>query len=83
MPYAMPTNEEIISDILNWLCPGCGGRMGGPTQEFKCHGECRTDGRDVWERRLARPGKNRNSTQAQGSMLKDYATTEAAREVPL
>jgi tRNA(Ile2) C34 agmatinyltransferase TiaS len=53
MPHAvLPTNEDIISDILNWVCPGCGGRMGGRTQEFKCQGECRTDWRDVWERRL-------------------------------
>jgi hypothetical protein len=84
MPHAMlPTNEDIISDILNWVCPGCGGRMGGRTQEFKCQGECRTDWREVWERRLAKTGKNRNSPQAPSKQYKDYATTEAAPEVPL
>ncbi len=56
MPHSMlPTNEDSISDILNWVCPGCGGRMGGRTQEFKCQGECRTDWRDVWERIRMRP----------------------------
>jgi hypothetical protein len=90
MPHArLPTNEDIIPDILNWVCPGCGGRMGGRTQEFKCQGECRTDWRDVWEPRLAKPGKNRNSAQAPSKQYapskhyEDYAATEAAREVPL
>jgi hypothetical protein len=84
MPHAMlPTNEDIISDILNWVCPGCGGPMGGGIQEFKGQGECRTDWRDVCERRSAKPGKNRNSPQAPSKQYQDYATTEAAREVPL
>ena len=82
MPHAvLPTNEDIISDILNWVCPGYGGRMGGRTQEFECQSECRTDWRDVWERRLAKPLKNRNSPQAPIKHYKDYATAEAAREV--
>jgi hypothetical protein len=85
MPHAMlRTSKDIISDILNWVCPECGGRMGGGrTKEFKCQGECLTDWRDVWERRLAKPGKNTNSPQAQDKQYKDYATTEAAREIPL
>jgi hypothetical protein len=82
MPHAMlPTSEDIISDFLNWVCPGCGGRIGGRTQEFKCQSECRTDWRDVWERRLAKLLKNRNSPQAPSKQYKDYATTEAARKV--
>ena len=56
--------------------------MGGRTQEFKCQGECRTDWRDVWQRRLAKPGKNRNSPQAPSKQPQDYPTTEAAQEVP-
>jgi hypothetical protein len=84
MPHTMlPTNEDIISDILNLVCPGCGGRMGGPTQEFKCQGECQTDWRDVWERRLAKLVKNRTSPQTPGKQYKHYATTEAAREARL
>ena len=41
------------------------------------------DWREVWERRLAKPGKNRNSPPAPSKQYKDYATTETAREVPL
>ena len=53
MPHTtLQTTEDIISDILNWVCPECGGPMGGRTKEFKCQGECRTDWRDVWERSL-------------------------------
>jgi len=81
MPHAMSqTSEEIISGILNWVCPECGGPMGGRTKEFKCQGECRTDWRDIWERRI---GKKANSSQALGKQYKDYATTEAAREAQL
>jgi hypothetical protein len=54
--------------------------MGGRTKEFKCQGECRTDWREVWERRI---GKKANSSQALGKQYKDYATTEAAREAQL
>jgi len=81
MPHAMSqTSEEIISGILNWVCPECGGRMGGRTKEFKCQGECRTDWRDIWERRI---GNKANSSQVLGKQHKDYATTEAAREARL
>ena len=84
MPHAMSqTSGDIISGILNWVCPECGGRMGGRTKEFKCQGECRTDWRDVWERRVGKPGKKANSPQVLGKQYKDYATTEAAREAQL
>ena len=69
MPHTMlPTTEDIIFDILNWVCPECGGPMGKPTKEFKCRGECRTDWRDAWERSLRattpqhlRPGNSKGS----------------------
>jgi tRNA(Ile2) C34 agmatinyltransferase TiaS len=65
MPHAMlRTSEDIISDILNWVCPACGGRMGGRSKEFKCQGECLTDWRNVWESHSAKPGKNTNSPRA-------------------
>ncbi len=84
MPHAMSqTSEDIISGILNWVCPECGGRMGGRTKEFKCQGECRTDWRDVWEHRVSKPGKKANSPQALGKQYRDYPTTEAAREAEL
>jgi len=61
MPHAMSqTSRDIISGILNWVCPECCGRMGGRTKEFKCQGECRTDWRNVWKRRLGKPGKKAN-----------------------
>jgi hypothetical protein len=44
---------DVISDILNCVCPQCGGRMGEPGKEFKCRGECLTDWRPVWERALS------------------------------
>jgi hypothetical protein len=59
MPHAMSrTSEDIISDILNWVCPECG-RMGGRTKEFKCQAECLMDWRDVWERRLSSQARTR------------------------
>jgi tRNA(Ile2) C34 agmatinyltransferase TiaS len=36
---------EVISSILNWVCPECGGRMGGRGREFQCQGECQIDWR--------------------------------------
>jgi hypothetical protein len=57
--------------------------MGGRTKESKCQGECRTDWRAVFERRVGQSGKKANSPQALGKHYKDYATTEAAREAQL
>jgi hypothetical protein len=74
----LQTSEDIISGIFNWVCPECGGRMGGPTKEFKCQGQCRKDWRAVWESRLAKPGKNTNSPQAPGKHYEDYASNGAA-----
>jgi tRNA(Ile2) C34 agmatinyltransferase TiaS len=39
---------EMVSDILNLVCPQCGGRMGGEGLEFKCQGRCRMDWRGLW-----------------------------------
>jgi tRNA(Ile2) C34 agmatinyltransferase TiaS len=44
---------DVISSILNCVCPECGGRLGEPGKEFKCLGECRTDWREVWDRALS------------------------------
>ena len=46
-------SADVISDILNWICPECGGRMGGRGQEFRCQGECLTDWRPIWERAIS------------------------------
>ncbi len=40
---------DVVSSILNWVCPECGGRMGGRGKEFKCQGVCQTDWREIWE----------------------------------
>ena len=39
---------ELVSNIVNWVCPECGGRMGGEGLEFQCQGQCRTDWRELW-----------------------------------
>jgi hypothetical protein len=75
--------EDVISGILNWVCPECGGRMGGRAKEFKCQGECLTDWRDIWERSVGKQGKKANSPLALSKQYKDYAMTEAAREAQL
>jgi tRNA(Ile2) C34 agmatinyltransferase TiaS len=50
---AIKATADVLSGILNWVCPECGGRMGGRGNEFKCQGECQMDWRQVWERVLA------------------------------
>jgi len=45
------TTADVVSGILNWVCPECGGRMGGRGKEFKCQGVCQMDWRRVWEER--------------------------------
>lgn len=44
---------NIESGIRNWVCPECGGRMGGRGKEFKCQGTCQKDWRQVWEQALS------------------------------
>jgi len=46
---AIKASADVVSGILNWVCPECGGRMGGRGREFKCRGECQTDWRQLWE----------------------------------
>lgn len=47
------TSADVISGILNCVCPECGGRMGERGREFKCQGECLTDWRQAWEQSSA------------------------------
>jgi hypothetical protein len=44
---------DVISGILNCVCPECGGRMGQRGEEFRCQGECLTDWRQAWDRASA------------------------------
>jgi hypothetical protein len=48
--------SDVISGILNCVCPECGGRMGERGEEFRCQGECLTDWRQTWERASAEFG---------------------------
>jgi hypothetical protein len=50
---AFRPSADLVSGILNWVCPECGGRMGGHGNEFKCQGECRMDWRQIWEAMLS------------------------------
>ena len=50
---SIKTTSDVVSGILNWICPECGGRMGGRGREFKCQGECQKDWRLIWEHFLA------------------------------
>jgi hypothetical protein len=50
-------NRQIISSIINLVCPQCGGRM----SEFQCEGRCRRNWLAEWEwanqaTRSSRPG---------------------------
>jgi|GEM_PF-1330247 tRNA(Ile2) C34 agmatinyltransferase TiaS len=49
MRQSVRAMAEVMSGILNWVCPDCGGKMGGPGKEFMCQGKCQTDWRQVWE----------------------------------
>jgi hypothetical protein len=50
------SSRDVISGILNCVCPECGGRMGERGQEFRCQGECLTDWRQAWEQSSAESG---------------------------
>ena len=42
-------SADYLSSIVNWVCPECGGPMGGRSKEFQCLGQCGKDWRSVWE----------------------------------
>jgi hypothetical protein len=45
---------ELLSAIMNLVCPECGGPMGGRSEEFQCRGQCQSDWHPEWERLRAR-----------------------------
>ena len=58
------SGADVISGILNCVCPECGGRMGERGKEFKCQGECLRDWRQTWERALeARSARPKMATR--------------------
>ena len=62
--YALPgeSNTQIISSIINLICPQCGGRM----SEFECEGRCRKNWLAEWEwaNQATRSSKSRLSGHA-------------------
>ena len=40
---AIGVSSEVISGILNCVCPDCSGSMGGAGKEFKCRGGRQAD----------------------------------------
>jgi hypothetical protein len=64
-----PLTSNDVSYILNLICPRCGGSLGGPSQEFKCQGHCRTDWRHAWEssRTVRMLNRARRRTRKSGS----------------
>lgn len=42
--------EDMLSAILNCVCPECGGAIIPEKAEFRCHGLCGRDWRPVWDR---------------------------------
>src|SRR5579864_9432695 len=67
------SSADVISGILNCVCPECGGRMGERGEEFRCQGECLTDWRQTWERasanfrfRLKRPARKSRVVEIPG-----------------
>ncbi len=65
------SSGNVMSGILNWVCPECGGRMGGAGRAFKCQGKCQRDWRGVWEQNLAGVlrGRKRMSPPASRTMV--------------
>ena len=49
-------DTDVISGILNCVCPECGGRMGERGKEFRCQGQCLKDWRQTWEQASAELG---------------------------
>jgi tRNA(Ile2) C34 agmatinyltransferase TiaS len=61
---AIRSGADVISGILNCVCPECGGRMGERGKEFKCQGECLRDWRQTWEQSLVdRSRRSKTATE--------------------
>jgi len=61
---AIGVSSEVISGILNCVCPDCSGSMGGAGKEFKCRENVRRIGVLLWEQLLSagfhRPSRKRS-----------------------
>jgi hypothetical protein len=67
---------DVISGILNCVCPECGGKMGGPGKEFRCQGECLTDWRQAWERASAELGMRSRGRVRASSIGSQMSSTD-------
>lgn len=56
------SNPQIISSIINLVCPQCGGRM----SEFQCEGRCHRNWFAEWEwaNRLTRSSYSRHASHS-------------------
>jgi tRNA(Ile2) C34 agmatinyltransferase TiaS len=61
-------NADLLSSIVNWVCPQCGGKMGGRGNEFKCLGKCKIDWRPIWEKSTANTTNQRVSRRRRSFM---------------
>jgi hypothetical protein len=52
------TTTELISSILSWVCPECGGN-GRSWQGVPLSGECQADWRQLWEQVLTPTRRSR------------------------
>lgn len=52
---------DIISGIVNCVCPECGGSMGGHGKEFKCQGRCQKNWRQIWDEHAGARLRERSS----------------------
>jgi len=76
-------SADHLSAILNWVCPECGGRMGGRAKEFQCQGRCGKDWRSAWESASAKrrtPARLKDRTLALAQPQRPVQETIVGRE---
>jgi len=76
-------SADYLSAIVNWVCPECGGRMGGRSKEFQCQGRCGKDWRSVWESASAKrrtPVRSKDRTPAPAHAEQPMQETVFGRE---
>ena len=62
-------NTDVMSGILNCVCPECGGSMGAIGREFRCQGECQTDWRQIWEQSSFGWSQSANNKNDQADLI--------------
>ena len=72
------SGADVISGILNCVCPECGGRMGERGKEFTCQGECLRDWRQAWEQASAELVSHRRNRRSVSATLRDECNRSSA-----